>query len=222
MDPQQLAEHVTDGQARVERRVRVLEHHLYRPPVGCGPRRPRARDHRSARPPRSGRSGPAMHFAIVVLPHPDSPTRPRTSPSATWSVTSSTARSGCPCSERNAHREGVDLDEQRQPRLAGQLCRGPRARPSAGTPPRDRARQARRRTSVGGAVGRREPAAGMEPATARQPAAGPAASPGSRRGSCSGASTSGAAASRPSGVGVPRRGRGRRRWDRSRRAVRCT
>src|ERR1035438_1977744 len=51
--------------------------------------------------PEVGAIRPAMHFAMVVLPHPDSPTRPRTSPSAIRSVTSSTARSAWPCSERN-------------------------------------------------------------------------------------------------------------------------
>jgi len=35
--PEKLAEHMTDRHARVERGVRVLEHHLNRPPVLRGP-----------------------------------------------------------------------------------------------------------------------------------------------------------------------------------------
>ena len=83
------------GQARIERGVAVLEHHLHvaaqlaqREPAAP---RPRPRRRRSARRHRAG-SGACSRRASVDLPQPDSPTMPSVSPLSTTNDTSSTAR----------------------------------------------------------------------------------------------------------------------------------
>ena len=52
--------------------------------------------------PAVGTNWPTMHLATVVLPHPDSPTSPSTSPRSTLRLTSPTACSRFPCSTPKA------------------------------------------------------------------------------------------------------------------------
>jgi hypothetical protein len=52
--------------------------------------------------PASGRSRPAMHRSVVVLPHPDGPSRVNISPTATSNPTPLTAFTLAPLPERPA------------------------------------------------------------------------------------------------------------------------
>ena len=79
-----------------------------------------------------------MHLATVVLPHPDSPTRPRTSPSAISKLTSSTARSSCPCSDRKLTERSSTSMSARGPARPGSPLRQRASPPPDRTQPRRR------------------------------------------------------------------------------------
>ena len=89
---QQLGQHLAHGQARVEGRGRILEHHLHRAPLLGGPAAGRGTSRRGA----SGRcratTWPVMQRPMVVLPQPDSPDQPDDLAGSDVSDTPSTAR----------------------------------------------------------------------------------------------------------------------------------
>ena len=91
---ERVADGVADGHRRVERGVRVLEDELHplaqRPEVPFGQvRRSSGRRARSSR--RSTWTRDSTARQSVVLPLPDSPTSPSTSPRCSWKLTPSTA-----------------------------------------------------------------------------------------------------------------------------------
>ena len=90
-----LADDVDDAHPRIERRVRILEDHLHLELLARARRR-RVQMRRAARRARSARLRTAAAARprggpSVDLPHPDSPTRPTTSPGAIARSTPSTA-----------------------------------------------------------------------------------------------------------------------------------
>ena len=92
-DGERFGHRLADGHPRIERGVRVLEHHLHAPPSLTGG--PIAagdvlavQGDRSRRP---ARPSPTIALASVDLPEPDSPTSPTTPPAGTSRLTSSTA-----------------------------------------------------------------------------------------------------------------------------------
>ena len=101
MDDQRLLDDRADAHARIERRVRILEDDLH---VAAGAaaapraRTPARRDRRTAISPEVGSISRRMQRPVVVLPLPDSPTRPNVSPRSIVKLTSLTARTvGRPC-----------------------------------------------------------------------------------------------------------------------------
>ena len=140
---QRLAERVADAQARVEARVRVLEDDLQAAPKG--PHRAR-RQRREVDALEDG-SAPAVgsisfstERPIVLLPEPDSPTRPSTSPGAISKLTSSTARTGRSLgpkyffSPRTRQHRRRALALTRAPAHAARALRRRRPRPAAASP----------------------------------------------------------------------------------------
>ena len=87
MEAQRPLEVMADGVDRIERRERVLEHHLHRAAVGleaADRARPRPAHRGTASGPSSGRYSRMIRRAAVVLPDPDSPTSARVRPG--WSA----------------------------------------------------------------------------------------------------------------------------------------
>ena len=75
---------VVDGLARMQRAVGVLEHHLHQLVEGLvALRAPSGLAGDARRAPLQSGLRPAMARSTVDLPEPDSPTRPKVSPSAT-------------------------------------------------------------------------------------------------------------------------------------------
>ncbi len=94
LDHERLAQDRLNAHPRVERGVRILEHHLQvaagaaqRPPAHAEDLLARELDPCRRRASRS----PTISLPSVVLPQPDSPTSPSVSPASTCSVTSETA-----------------------------------------------------------------------------------------------------------------------------------
>ena len=91
---QRLGEQLADGHARVERRLRVLEHHLEPAAHAAqvlGPPRPVSSVPSNVTEPASGSTMRSTQRAVVLLPQPDSPTRLSVSPRPTSNDTSDTA-----------------------------------------------------------------------------------------------------------------------------------
>ena len=78
--------------------------------------------------PAVGTNWPTMHLATVVLPHPDSPTSPSTSPRSTLRLTSPTACEPLSVLDPESDRQALDLDERpRRSRAHPRRCAsGPR------------------------------------------------------------------------------------------------
>ena len=95
VDGERLADDLAHGHARVQRAVGVLEDHLD-PAAHRAERRRRERASASCPSKRTdplvGRSSWRMQRPVVVLPQPDSPTRPSVSPRRIVKLTPSTAR----------------------------------------------------------------------------------------------------------------------------------
>jgi hypothetical protein len=87
---QKLDKHGTNGEAAVETGLRILEHHLGRPLL-THERSVLSRSPSKSTVPLCGDVSPAIVRARVDLPHPDSPTTPRTSPGMSCRLTPSTA-----------------------------------------------------------------------------------------------------------------------------------
>ena len=108
VDAHRVADDRADALARVQARVGVLEDHLHlaaKRPQRAGAQladRAAVEDH----VPSVGSSRRTMQRPRVDLPQPDSPTRPRVSPSATLTVTSSTACTRATSRERTPFRIG--------------------------------------------------------------------------------------------------------------------
>ena len=93
MDRQPVRHLRADAPARVEARIRVLEHELHPPPQAAARRRASS-CRRTARVPALGASSPSSSRPIVLLPEPHSPTSPTASPRPIASDTSVTACTG--------------------------------------------------------------------------------------------------------------------------------
>ena len=94
MDHQRLVDDRLDAHPRIERRVGILEDHLHVPPR-LAQRPPVEREHvlaLNATWPDVGSIRRRMQRPVVVLPLPDSPTRPNVSPCSTENDTRSIAR----------------------------------------------------------------------------------------------------------------------------------
>ena len=127
-----LADDVADGHPRVERADGVLEDDLHPAAELLEVVAPLAEDRprRRAWPTRPSAAGAGgASRPSVVLPQPDSPTRPKTSPRRTSKLTSSTAltsptwRRMKPAVDREVLDEVVDLDERASSRESAEPCR---------------------------------------------------------------------------------------------------
>ena len=156
-DHERLGDRRARGHARIERRVRVLEHHLDPTP---GEVRSLSR----------GRlwSSRRIRRATVDLPLPDSPTSARVSPAPTVKLTPSTACTTPPVPAAEVLDQVVDVEE---------VGHSSRHRIQAARCPAPSVVEARHGPRSAARVGMRAP--GMERAARRECARGSAASPGS-------------------------------------------
>ena len=187
-DAQRLADLLADPAPRVERRERVLEHHLQPRELArtraagraAGPRCPSKRI-----VPAAGATMPTAARASVDLPQPDSPTRPTIWPRSTSRLAPATARTGLEPAALVLDDDVLELERAHCHRAAGRRDR----RAAARSPARAAAPARGRILRVGAARDGRRSRAGR--------AAARAAPPGSATSGVAAASGCGSASRRP-------------------------